>query len=138
MSDDTRTEAERDIRNLLARLAHLADDGNVETYVQLWAEEGSWYHPHYGEMSGRAAIRESLQKRLAAGGQGPGSHMRHAINTQWVRFEDDDHAFSQAYWFTMRVEGRPALSNAGRYDDELRRTPEGWKLFRRNITIDTD
>jgi uncharacterized protein (TIGR02246 family) len=137
MNDTDRTNAELEIRNVLARLAHMADCGDPDEYAELFAEDGSWYHPHYGEMKGRSAIADGIRARFERGSQGPGSHMRHVLTTQWVRV-DDDHAYSQAYWITLRAEGTPALSNMGRYDDELCRTPEGWRMFRRNITLDTE
>ena len=138
MTDDARMNAELEIRNLLARLAHMADCGDPDEYAQLFAEDGSWYHPHYGEVAGRSAIADGLRARFAKGSQGPGSHMRHVLTTQWVDVVDDDHATSQAYWLTLRAEGTPAPSNMGRYDDEIRRTPDGWKLARRNITLYTE
>jgi len=137
VDDDDRMTAELEIRNVLARLAHMADCGDPDAYAQLFAEDGSWYHPHYGEVSGRSAIADGIRERFGRGSQGPGSHMRHVLTTQWVRVDDADHAFSQAYWLTLNGE-TSALSNMGRYDDELRRTPDGWRLARRNITLDTE
>ena len=138
MEDTDRIKAELEIRNLIARLAHQADSGDPDEYAQLFTEDASWYHPRFGEVNGRSALREGIRERFASGTQGPGSRLCHVVTTQWVHVVDHDHALSQAYWLTLRVGSRPELANAGRYDDQLRRTSDGWKMARRNITFDTE
>jgi uncharacterized protein (TIGR02246 family) len=56
-SDDmiARVLDELEIRNLIARVAQLADYGDVEEYASLFTEDGSWEFPG-GPRHGRAGI----------------------------------------------------------------------------------
>jgi 3-phenylpropionate/cinnamic acid dioxygenase small subunit len=136
-------EAEVAIRNLLARLAQLADRGEVDRYVESMTEDVVWTMPANdavglpaSERRGRAEVAAGARERLATGVQGPGSNTRHVVTTTVVYVESDDRATAQSYFLfiddTVRT---PTIRNVGCYDDVLRRTDEGWKLAARNITF---
>ena len=49
---------------------------------------------------------------------------------------DGDHAIADSYWqFYVDTATAPRLQLMGTYHDDLVRTPAGWKLARRQITI---
>ena len=138
MDDAERTQAELEIRNVTARFAQLADSGDLDDYVSHVTDDSVWSHPTLGTRTGRDDILAGARERRE-GGKQSGFRGRHIVTTQWVRFDDDDHARSQAYWILLNATTPPAVvQNTGRYDDELRRTPDGWKLARRTIVIDVN
>ena len=74
-----RVADELEIRNLLARLAQLADGGDLDDYVSLFAEDAVW--EGYGPARrGKADILAGATERRAAGGQGPGTHSYHIVS----------------------------------------------------------
>jgi len=138
MNDAERTQAELEIRNVIGKFAHLADSGDLVEYVSLMTDDGVWAHPTLGTRTGRDDILAGAQERRE-GGKKSGGRFRHMVTTQWVEFDDDDHASSHLYWILLNATNSPpVVQNTGRYDDELRRTPEGWKLARRDIVIDVN
>lgn len=136
--------AELEIRNVLARLAQLADAGETDAYVALLTDDVVWAMPENpaiglpaSERHGRAEIATGQRERMAGGHQGPGSDTMHVVTTISV---DVDLAGGTAtaqssfqYWATTTT--APTIQNVGRYRDELRRTPDGWQLARRTITF---
>ncbi|MGH9025106.1 MAG: nuclear transport factor 2 family protein [Acidimicrobiia bacterium] len=137
------SDAELAIRNLLARIAQLADRGEVEAYVASMTEDVVWAMPANpavglaaAERQGRADVAAGAHERLSAGVQGPGSNTRHVVTTTVVNVEGDDHATAQSYFlFIDDTTTEPAIRNIGHYDDMLRRTAEGWKLASRSVTF---
>jgi len=136
VDDNERLIAELGIRNVVGRLAHLADRGDVEEYVTLFTDDAVWDHPVLGARTGRDDILAGARERRAGMDPAVGSPYRHVITTQWVRIDDQDHGFSQAYWMVVHATRPATVGITGRYDDELRRTPDGWKMARRTIFED--
>ena len=136
MSRD-RVADELEIRNLVARIAHEADmAADLTDYLACFCEDAVWQMPGAPEVQGHAAIRAGAEGRRASGGTGPGSHTRHLITTLAVAL-DGDRAVGDAYWlFLAETHAVPELRLAGHYRDEFVRTDAGWKLQRRDITID--
>ena len=132
-----------EIHQALARLAHLADDGAVTDYLDLFTEDAVWETPEVAatgtkadRRAGRAEIGEGVIARRASGIQGPGSATRHAIHTIEVTGGPDGTATSVAYWaFYRSTTSAPALASLGRYDDAWKLTGAGWKLAYRRITL---
>jgi 3-phenylpropionate/cinnamic acid dioxygenase small subunit len=141
-SDMDSIAAELAIRNLLARLAQLADSGETEKYLELLTEDVVWTMPanpavglQASELRGHDAIGTGQRERITAGLQGPGSDSMHVLTTTSVSV-DGDTATARShfqYWATTSTD--PTIRNVGRYADELRGTPAGWKLSRRTITF---
>lgn len=72
------------IRSTLARIAHLADTGSVEDYVEQFTREAEWNMPANPDRGipaqvrrGREEIAAGVVERRAAGIQGPGTFTRH-------------------------------------------------------------
>jgi 3-phenylpropionate/cinnamic acid dioxygenase small subunit len=143
MPDPITQPADAQIRSLLARVAHLADGGALEDYLELFTEDAVWEMPANPAVgapaaprTGRAAIAEGVRARRGAGLQGPGTATRHAVITIDVTVESADSARSVAYWLFLRdTAGTPQLASTGRYDDRLRLVDGEWRLAHRSITV---
>jgi 3-phenylpropionate/cinnamic acid dioxygenase small subunit len=126
---------ELEVRNLVARLAHLADMGDLDEYVSLFTDDASWEMPG-APRRGHADIMAGAKERRAAGTTGPGSNTRHVISTLAVHTDGSDVASSDSYWlFFGNTTSAPAVQLMGHYHDTMRRTPDGWKLARREISF---
>ncbi|MFC9788938.1 nuclear transport factor 2 family protein [Rhodococcus sp. NPDC127528] len=136
-------DAVSEIQSLLARLAHLADDGTVEEYLANFTEDAVWEssaNPATGmaaqARTGVAEIETGVRDRRAAGIQGPGTATRHVLTTVAVTAPDGAAATATAYWtFFVETTTAPRLSSIGRYDDVLRLEDGVWRLARRTVTI---
>src|SRR2546423_1266832 len=118
--DLERVAAELEIRNVLARLAQLADAGDTEAYVALLTDDVVWAMPENpaiglpaSERHGRAGIAIGQRERMAGGHQGPGSDTMHVVTTISV---DVDKAGATAtaqssfqYWGTTAT--APTIQN---------------------------
>ncbi len=143
MAEPTAQPADAQIRSLLARVAHLADGGTLEDYLEVFTEDAVWEMPGNPAVgapadrrTGRADIAEGVRARRDAGLQGPGTATRHAVINIDVTVESPEHARSVAYWlFLMDTTAAPRLASAGRYDDELRLVDGQWRLAHRRITV---
>jgi uncharacterized protein (TIGR02246 family) len=123
------------IRNVLARVAQLADSGDLDEYLTLFTEDAAWEMPGQPPRVGHVDIRTGAEQRRASGMQGPGTHSRHVLTTLavWV---DGDAATARSYWmFLTNTVESPTLDLTGQYDDTLARTATGWRLARRAITF---
>jgi 3-phenylpropionate/cinnamic acid dioxygenase small subunit len=135
---------ELEIRNLVAELSQLADsasDDELDRYLALFTEDATWATLADGptlaaqERKGHQEILEGVRERRAAGIQGPGTDTRHVISTVVVSFETSDKAFARCYWqyFTNTSSSAPVLGLMGEYRNTFVRTPQGWKLARREL-----
>jgi 3-phenylpropionate/cinnamic acid dioxygenase small subunit len=139
--DDQRAPGEKAadewaVRNTIAKVALYADGlGSIDEYAALFTEDAQQLMPG-APRSGREDIRAGSAERRAAGGVGPGSNSRHMISTLAVEFTGPDEAVADSY-FTYFVETNeaPRVQLVGHYHDTLRRTPEGWLMARREITL---
>ena len=121
------------IRNVVARLAILADGGDLEEYVGLFADDAMWEMPG-AAIQGRENLLAGAIERRSAGTVGPGSNTRHVITTQAVAV-DGDEALSDAYWqFWVNTATEPSIALFGTYRDRFVRTDGGWKLAHRTIS----
>jgi uncharacterized protein (TIGR02246 family) len=137
MSDDStrRLTDELAIRNLVARIAQLADAGDLADYVDSFTDDADWQMPG-SPRRGRADIRAGAEERRATGATGPGSNSRHAVSTVVVNAGGGDDATAESYWqFWVETTTAPKLALMGHYRDTFRRTSEGWKLAQRLITF---
>ncbi len=88
-------------------------------------------------LEGREAIRDRIGHALA-----PLDATQHTVTNHMVSI-DGDRATSRCYLHSQHVrsgvEGGELYVIAGRYEDELVRTPEGWRItFRRIVGVWTD
>jgi len=133
---------EIEIRNLISRVAHLADECPVENlseYIANWTEDATWeFRPAPGVVSpdhprkGHAEILQGAKERRQARVQGPGTHNRHVVTTQLVDVKGDV-ATSTSYMFWVKNASSPGLEFLVLLIDTCRRTPDGWKLAARVV-----
>lgn len=132
------------IRSLIARIAHLADDGTIDDYCACFAPDAEWIMPADAR-TGLAAttargieqIARGAQGRRDAGTVGAGSHTRHVVDCSDIAVADDGAtATAVSLWrFYVATDARPRVVNMGRYDDEFRVVDGRWVLARRAITL---
>jgi uncharacterized protein (TIGR02246 family) len=130
-----RAVAELEIRNVIARVAHLADHGELDEYVRLFTEDAAWEYPG-GPRRGRADILAGARERRSQKVTGPGSNTRHVITTVAVQVQDATRAAADSYWLFWRdTTTSPALFNMGHYHDVVRHVDGAWRIARREITL---
>jgi 3-phenylpropionate/cinnamic acid dioxygenase small subunit len=135
--------ADAEIRTVLARIAQLADGGDLDEYLSLFTEDAVWAMPDNpsvgmaaNEKRGHAEIRTGAEDRRASGLQGPGTQSRHVLTTVAVDVQSDDRANVRSYFlFVVDTTTTPSIRTMGQYDDVLVRTDDGWKLAHRTITV---
>ncbi len=130
-----RVAAELEIRNLIARIAILADQGELDEYADQFTEDSVWAFPA-APRHGRAEIRAGAEERRAEGITGPGSATRHVITTVAVRVDGPDHAVADSYFvFLQNTTTSPSIFNMGAYHDSFVRQGLAWRLARREISM---
>jgi len=130
----SRVADELEIRNVIHRLAQLADDGPLEDYAALFTDDAVWGGGAFGVRRGKADIVAGGRERRAAGVAGPGTHKRHVITTTAVKLDGDRAEVRSYMLFYVDCDKEPKVGVATVYEDEFRRTPSGWKLAHRAIS----
>ena len=134
--DMTRLADELAIRNVIARIARLADQGDLDVYVDQFTEDALWNFPP-GPRKGRADILAGARERRASGTTGPGSRARHQITTVEVSVGDDGTATADSYLtFIVNTANGPSVAVSGSYHDTFVRQGSRWRLARRDIDND--
>jgi hypothetical protein len=131
---------ELEIRNIIARLAQLADTGDPTEYGSLFTEDAIWeVRPNPGEppqfpaVKGRAAVVAALLQRRADKLSGPGTHYYHNIGTTSVKVTGDTATARSNMFFLKNANTKPEISMLRIYNDQYVRTKDGWKLAVRYI-----
>jgi len=135
--------ADAEIRTLLARIAQLADTGDLDEYLTCFTDDAVWAMPDNpavgmtaNEKRGQAEILAGARERRASGLQGPGTNSRHVLTTQAIDVESDTRATARSYFlFFGSTSTTPTLRTMGQYDDVLVRSDRGWQLAHRTITV---
>jgi hypothetical protein len=136
------------IVELLARVMHAGDDGDLDTYATLLADDVRWSMPGV-EHVGRAAVLEGIRARHASGQSGPRSGTRHVLTTTVVDLPagdtdagDPPRASVRSTWLLLgdgdgEGDGGPAavVRRFGTYHDVVVRSAGGWRLAARRITF---
>ncbi|MCH2171440.1 nuclear transport factor 2 family protein [Myxococcota bacterium] len=129
-----RVADELEVRNLLARLAQMADDGELDEYIQLFTEDAIWDGgANYGSKQGHAEILAGARARREGGTSGPGTHTRHVITTSTVTLSGDRAHARSVFHYYVNTDATPALVTLGIYEDEFARTERGWCMAHRKI-----
>jgi uncharacterized protein (TIGR02246 family) len=125
-------EDELAVRNLIASVARLADEDDVDAYVDLFTPDASWEMPG-ATRRGHDDIRAGSIARREAGQVGPGAATRHVVTTSVVAVDGDTAHAESTFQFFVDTTTTPTLSMIGTYQDHFVRTDAGWKLARRII-----
>lgn len=121
-----------DIRRLIARLAHLADTGELDEYITLFTEDAAWGGGAQPIRRGREEILAAAQARKRDGLAGPGAGTRHVVTTSWIEIDGEEATGRSVFHFYVETDSEsPRLASLGTYCDRFRRTPEGWLLAER-------
>ena len=109
------------IRQLLARYCFSIDARDADAWAALFTEDGIFHYALGEPLVGRTALREFMAMV-------PGD--RHHLTRNEIIELDGDRARVRAYALVTK-ETPPVLSAVGDYEDELVRTPEGWRFAKR-------
>jgi 3-phenylpropionate/cinnamic acid dioxygenase small subunit len=124
---------ELEIRNLQARLAHLADEGDLDEYITLFTDDAIWEGSSFGRWSGLEGIMQGATERRAGGTSGPGTHSRHVLTTTMIELDGNEASGRSVFHYYTHTNATPVLAIMGVYEDKFRRTEQGWKMSHRKI-----
>ncbi|HEY1734096.1 MAG TPA: nuclear transport factor 2 family protein, partial [Acidimicrobiales bacterium] len=130
--------AELAVRNLIARVAHVADGGDLEESRELYTEDAAWEFPGNAPRHGRDDILADARQRRDEGVTGPGSATRHVITTLVVTVGGvaEGMATADSYWLYYRdTTTAPVLAGMGQYHDTVRYDDGAWRIARRQIMV---
>lgn len=126
-----------EIHAAVVGLAYLADYGSVEDYMGCLCEDAQWIvsRPGNGHATqDRAQVEAGVRQRRAKGAQGPGSAVRHVVNSVAAQRNADGTASTVSYYSLFRrTDTEPQLSSMGRYFDTWRREEGRWRIARRTV-----
>jgi uncharacterized protein (TIGR02246 family) len=127
MESPVRVDDREAIRALQAGYSHHYDDGRLDDFVALFAEDGVLQLGPGGALAeGRDKIRSSLEPAIQNR-----NGIRHFTSDELIEFTGDDRAVALCR-FAVRMTGR---SFDGTYHDEYVRGADGWRIGHRTITI---
>ena len=142
LSSDVRDLLDRrDIDELHSRYLFGLDWRDADAVASTFAEDGvlDWLG---GLVEGREAIREEVKNMKAFFGKfeeadkpSHPSRLRHFVTNKLMKI-DGDTATTRAFWFEIDNDNRhrwPYVGAYGHYEDDLVRTPDGWRFKRRKI-----
>ena len=122
-----------EIQQLIARYNQGLDLEDLDMYASIFTEDAVWRGAGR-EIVGREAMVESVAQRIAAR---PHEHERRHWQNNSVITSTPDGATARTYFLSFEVSyqpPKPAIS--GHYDDILVRTPDGWLIKERALTVD--
>ena len=123
-----------EIRTLLLDYGRFLDSRDLPAYSRLFAKDGEWVGG-FGSARGPAGIQAFMEKNL---GTGPNRGNTYHILSNFVIDVKGDTATAWSRWtfITPGADGKPVISQAGRYDDTLVREDGHWKFKRRVASND--
>lgn len=129
-----RLEDIEEIRVLLLDYGRYLDARDLAAYSRLFAKDGEWVGG-FGSVKGPAEIQAFMEKNL---GSGPNRGNTFHILSNFVIDVKGDTATAWSRWtfVTPGADGKPVISQAGRYDDTFVRENGRWKFKRRVASND--
>jgi uncharacterized protein (TIGR02246 family) len=131
------TAADREeIRALISRYSHAIDAGDSTAWLELFPEDGALVTP-VGSPNGRAELLAWVNERLAS--RAENVQVRHfVLNTLIVPVSDGVARARSMLLYTRQDVLTPLSAQTlatGIYEDELRRTPAGWRFSKRTMEV---
>jgi uncharacterized protein (TIGR02246 family) len=128
-----RLEDMEEIRTVLLDYGRFLDARDFGAYSGLFARDGEWVGG-FGTVQGPAAIQAFMEKNLPGPNRGNTFHIL-------SNFEIEVHgetATARSRWtfVTPGADQKPAMAQAGRYDDTLVRENGHWRFKRRTASND--
>lgn len=133
-------EDERAVLAVLTAYGHAIDAGDEAAWLACFTADArfSTSGAGRGKMAFDVAGREALADFVARHSRRPHGFQEHLVLNPVVTFDGADaaHVISR-FLVLMRHEERPAIRAFGRYEDRLRREPDGrWRIAHRHAHID--
>ena len=120
------------IRELQNRYSYAIDSGQYDKLDDMFTPDAT-YHFVTGSTDNLEALKNTIRDALQ-----PLTSSQHINGNQWAEITGD-HATAGCYFtvhmFKEGVADGEHFEMGGRYDDELLRTPDGWRFTSRTITI---
>jgi hypothetical protein len=128
-----RLEDIQEIQGVLLDYGRFLDARDFAAYSRLFAKDGEWVGG-FGTVQGPAAIQAFMEKNLPGANRGNTFHIL-------SNFKIDVHGNTATAWsrwtfVTPGADKKPAISQAGRYDDTFVRENGHWKFKRRTASND--
>jgi len=129
-----RFEDKEEIQALLLDYGRHLDGRDFTAYSSLFARDGEWVGG-FGSVTGPAAIQAFMEKNM---GTAPNRAKNYHLLSNFVITVTGDTATAWSRWaFVVPGERGAAISQAGRYDDQLVRENGRWRFKRRVASNDT-
>lgn len=125
-----RLEDQADIWRLFMTYKRVLDQRDFHAYASLFTEDAEWIG-NLGKVIGPEQIERLLAETLEVWDDD--RERTHHLVLNPVIDVDGDTATAESNWgyVTRDADDSPVFSMLGRYLDELRRTPDGWRFSRR-------
>lgn len=129
-----------EIMELISRYSHAFDGGDADSCAALFTDDGTLAEREGRQDMVRGRGHKELKIHLSAeiakrGGTQPRHHVRNTIYTE----ANANHMVARTYYLATGVAGEGQLATVtgtGIFEDEVARTPEGWRIKRRSIIPD--
>jgi len=134
-----RIEDKMEILDLIGRYSHAADGSSPEAYADVFTEDGI-FHGRAGQpdeliLRGRDKLLAFHRRAIKQRGD---SQTRHHQSTTIFLEMGDDRVITRTYLLTTTAAQGvvPMVGLTSIYEDEMVRTPEGWRIGYRKIYPD--
>ena len=120
------------IRELQNRYSYAIDSGQYDKLDGMFTPDAT-YNFVTGSTDNLEALKNTIQEALL-----PLTSSQHINGNQWVESAGDcatAGCYFTVHMFKEGVVDGEHFEMGGRYDDELLRTPDGWRFTSRSITI---
>ncbi|MQY22633.1 nuclear transport factor 2 family protein [Nocardia macrotermitis] len=126
----TEYEDRQHISDVIVRYATGIDRRDWPLFRTVFTEDCALDYGDIGTWQGIDAVTEFMRRSHAAAG-----HTLHRLTNQAISVVGDT-AEARTYvdGLIMAPEGASGVNAVGFYDDELTRTPDGWRIARRRFT----
>ena len=120
------------IRELMARYCFHFDNGEFDAWLDLFTPDGAFDLGSRGRFGGRESLQKFLNSLALTNGV---PMMKHCVMNSIVSV-DGDQATAQSYVVVVRGGEQLAVTVAGRYDDQLAKSANGWRFKERKVHFD--
>ena len=128
-----RLEDIEEIHGVLLDYGRYLDSRDFAAYSRLFAKDGEWVGG-FGTVQGPAAIQAFMEKQIPGPNRG---NTLHILSNFKIDVKGDTAtAWSRWTFVTPSADKKPAISQAGRYDDTFVRENGHWKFKRRTASND--
>ena len=122
------------IRELLSEYCFRLDECRFEEFGALFTDTAEWGPERLPKARGPAAIAELVRSIVPVRGEGPAR--RHLTSNIVIALAGDAARVKSNFLMVRESASGPLLAIAGTYEDEVVRTPQGWRFQSRRILND--